>query len=73
VQYVPQDPASSLNPRLTVAELVTEPLRRLDVPGHHSALVAEALAKVELSSDLGGRRAGELSGGQAQRWPSLAP
>lgn len=67
VQYVPQEPASSLNPRMTVAELVAEPLRRLAVPGHHPQLVAEALAKVELPREIASRRAGELSGGQAQR------
>ena len=67
VQYVPQDPASSLNPRMTVAELVAEPLRRLAVPGDHPTLVAESLTKVELPRDLADRRAGELSGGQAQR------
>lgn len=67
VQYVPQDPASSLDPRMSVAELVGEPLRRLAVPGHHPTLVTEALAKVELSPHLTARRAGELSGGQAQR------
>lgn len=67
VQYVPQDPASSLNPRMSVAELVAEPLRRLAVPGHHPTLVAEALAKVELSRELVDRRVGELSGGQGQR------
>lgn len=67
VQYVPQDPASSLNPRMTVSDLVAEPLRRLAVPGSHTALVAEALSKVELTSGLATRRAGELSGGQAQR------
>jgi peptide/nickel transport system ATP-binding protein len=67
VQYVPQDPASSLNPRMSVADLVAEPLRRLAVPGQHPALVAAALTRVELPGDLAGRRAGELSGGQAQR------
>lgn len=67
VQYIPQDPGSSLNPRMSVADLVAEPLRRLAVPGNHPTLVAEALAKVELPRDLADRRAGELSGGQAQR------
>ncbi|RII85577.1 ATP-binding cassette domain-containing protein, partial [Clavibacter californiensis] len=33
VQMVPQDPGASLAPRMTVRQLIREPLRRLDVPG----------------------------------------
>lgn len=67
VQYIPQDPAGSLNPRMTIRFLVTEPLRRLDVPGDHAAAVRAALDRVGLTGELADRRPGELSGGQAQR------
>ncbi|MCZ2839425.1 ABC transporter ATP-binding protein [Modestobacter sp. VKM Ac-2985] len=67
VQYVPQDPAGSLDPRSTVRELVTVPLRHLHVPGDHAAAVTTALTRVGLDPELTDRRPGELSGGQAQR------
>ncbi|MCA0379256.1 MAG: ATP-binding cassette domain-containing protein [Actinobacteria bacterium] len=67
VQYVPQDPASSLDPRRRVRELIAEPLRRLGVEGDHPAMVAEALDHVGLGQGLADRRPGEISGGQAQR------
>ena len=67
VQYVPQDPAGSLDPRSTVRELITVPLRALQVPGDHEAAVTTALERVDLDPRLAGRRPGELSGGQAQR------
>lgn len=67
VQYIPQDPAGSLNPRMTIRALVAEPLRRLDVPGDHPAAVRAALDRVGLTGELADRRPGELSGGQAQR------
>jgi peptide/nickel transport system ATP-binding protein len=67
VQYVPQDPASTLDPRMTVGALVGEPLRALAVPGDHGAAVATALRRVRLDPALTDRRPGELSGGQAQR------
>nr|WP_243851185.1 ATP-binding cassette domain-containing protein [Modestobacter marinus] len=67
VQYVPQDPAGSLDPRATVRDLVAVPLRHLQVPGDHDATVATALRRVGLDPELAGRRPGELSGGQAQR------
>jgi ABC-type glutathione transport system ATPase component len=67
VQYIPQDPASSLDPRRAVADLVAEPLARLQVPGDRRAAVAAALDRVGLPSGTAERRAGELSGGQAQR------
>ncbi len=67
VQYVPQDPASTLHPLMTVAQLVEEPLVRLGVPGDHRAMIHEALHAVNLDDGFLARRANELSGGQAQR------
>lgn len=67
VQYVPQDPAGTLDPLMSVRSLVIEPLQRLDVPGNHDQLVAEALESVGLDESFLNRRANELSGGQAQR------
>lgn len=67
VQYIPQEPATSLDPRMTVEQLVTDPLRRLGVPGDHRALVKQALEGVRLPAQLMKRRPAELSGGQAQR------
>lgn len=67
VQYVPQDPVASLDPRMTVAQLVAEPLLRLHVDCNHTRRAEEALQKVGLDHRFLGRRADELSGGQAQR------
>jgi ABC-type glutathione transport system ATPase component len=62
-----QDPYSSLDPRMTVARIVGEPLRALRVPGHHPAMVAAAIADVRLDASLAVRYPHELSGGQRQR------
>ena len=67
VQYVPQDPASTLDPLMTVRNLVREPLIRLGVVGNHDEMVREALDSVGLDEKFVNRRANELSGGQAQR------
>lgn len=67
VQYVPQNPAGSLDPRMTVSQLLLEPLRRLRVEGNHPMLVRQALERVEVPAGLMQRRPGELSGGQNQR------
>ncbi len=67
MQAVPQDPGASLEPRMTVRQLIREPLRRLDVAGDHAAIVARALDDVGLAASLADRRTRELSGGQAQR------
>jgi peptide/nickel transport system ATP-binding protein len=68
-QMVFQDPLMSLNPRLTVRQTVTEPLRL-----HHivprtgiDARLHEILAMVNLDMRFAGRRPRELSGGQRQR------
>lgn len=67
VQYIPQEPAASLDPRMTVEQLVSDPLRRLAVPGDHRAIANQALDDVHLGRNLLNRRPAELSGGQAQR------
>ncbi|HET9443117.1 MAG TPA: ABC transporter ATP-binding protein [Acidimicrobiales bacterium] len=71
LQLLFQDPYEALSPRLTVAEVVREPL---DVQGigtapERDALVRETLAAVRLPAegDFFGRRTHELSGGQLQR------
>lgn len=67
VQFVPQDPASSLDPRRPVLAQVREPLLRLRVEGDHDSMVRAALSRVGLPSGLLDRRASALSGGEAQR------
>jgi len=69
VQYVFQAPYSSLNPVLSVGEIVAEPMR---IHGLYEALggarrVAEVLELVGLSPSYAGRYAREFSGGQKQR------
>ncbi|MGJ7440695.1 ABC transporter ATP-binding protein [Aquipuribacter sp. MA13-6] len=70
VQYVPQDPATSLDPRATAVTSVLEPLRRLGAHGSardHEHRARHCLEQVGIDVALHGRRPGELSGGQAQR------
>lgn len=70
VQYVPQDPATSLDPRATALTSVLEPLRRLGVPGSardHEHRARRCLEQVGIGTALHTRRPVELSGGQAQR------
>ena len=69
IQLVFQDPASSLNPRWTALEIVSEPLivqRRFSKPERDNK-VFKLLDRVALSRKWAERRAGELSGGQKQR------
>ncbi|MHA6799994.1 ABC transporter ATP-binding protein [Bounagaea algeriensis] len=67
VQAVPQDPWSSLNPRMRIGDAIAEPLRSLRVAGSHGARVAEVLRAVDLEPDMSERLPGSLSGGQRQR------
>jgi oligopeptide/dipeptide ABC transporter ATP-binding protein len=64
-----QDPASSLNPRLSVGDIIGEPLRlhRIGTGQNRRARVAELLGLVGLAPDVGRRYPHELSGGQRQR------
>lgn len=69
VQYMFQDPLRSLDPDLTVTELVGEPLAVAGTPRpERRARVAEALRRTGLDPEaLGERIPGALSGGQRQR------
>lgn len=68
-QMVLQDPLASLNPRMSVGDIVGEPLRALlGVRGaEQRARVAAALDRVHLPAPMIARYPRELSGGQAQR------
>jgi ABC-type glutathione transport system ATPase component len=67
VQIVFQDPLSSLDPRMTVAEIVREPLVGLQVPGPHRDRVDELLDAVGIAPTTKHRYPHEFSGGQQQR------
>jgi peptide/nickel transport system ATP-binding protein len=67
VQVVFQDPASALDPRMRVADIVLEPLRVLRLGGDHRARLAELLEAVGLPAAAAGRYPHEFSGGQRQR------
>jgi oligopeptide/dipeptide ABC transporter ATP-binding protein len=69
VQLVFQDPLRSLDPDLTVAQIVGEGLRiRGGLGGEEiEARVTEALRKVGLDATLLSRTPGQISGGQRQR------
>jgi oligopeptide transport system ATP-binding protein len=64
-----QDPYSSLNPRFTVGEIVSEPLRlhRLAGAKERDRRVVEIFERVGLLPELRFRYPHELSGGQRQR------
>ena len=70
LQMVFQDPATSLNPAMRVAEIVAEPIS-IHEPGikkvDRAQQVNEMLQHVGLGSELRDRFPHELSGGQAQR------
>lgn len=67
VQVVFQDPRSSLDPQMSIAEIVREPLECLAVDGDHDLRVQEVLELVGLGDDIADRRPHQLSGGQRQR------
>ena len=68
MQIVFQDPFSSLNPRMTVGEIVAEGLRLHEPNGHdHAARVDEILKHVGLTPAMKERYPHEFSGGQRQR------
>jgi peptide/nickel transport system ATP-binding protein len=66
-QMVFQDPMGSLDPRLKVGEIISEPLRSLKIGGDHAARVRDLVEAVALSADSIDRYPHEFSGGQRQR------
>jgi oligopeptide transport system ATP-binding protein len=69
IQMIFQDPYSSLNPRMTVGQIVEEPLRihaKL-APEERKERVAWLLGKVGLTKEQSSRYPHEFSGGQRQR------
>ena len=70
IGFVFQDPASSFNPLLTIAECVAEPLvvhGRASSPAAARSRVNDLLEAVQLPRAYGDRFPHELSGGQRQR------
>jgi oligopeptide/dipeptide ABC transporter ATP-binding protein len=69
LQMVFQDPLGALDPRMSVAQQIREPLdiHAIGAPATRSEAVIEMLGAVGLSSDLATRYPHELSGGQQQR------
>jgi oligopeptide transport system ATP-binding protein len=69
LQMIFQDPYSSLNPRMTVGEIISEPLKVHDIAKGSEGLdkVRELLDMVGLNPDFVTRYPHEFSGGQRQR------
>ncbi|MGV8954510.1 MAG: ABC transporter ATP-binding protein [Cypionkella sp.] len=69
MQMIFQDPYASLNGRMTVRDLIAEPLEIADIgtPQSRTERVFELLGRVGLNPDHATRFAHEFSGGQRQR------
>jgi len=70
MQVIFQDPYSSLNPRMTIGQIIGEPLRVheiLEAKGEIRDRVRELLSVVGLNPAMADRFPHELSGGQRQR------
>jgi peptide/nickel transport system ATP-binding protein len=71
LQYVFQNPYTSLNPKMTIGDIVAEPLRSFGLGlggrAEQRERAATWLDRVGLPAAVAGRRPAELSGGQRQR------
>ncbi len=69
IQFIFQDPFSSLNPRMTVTDIVSEPLviHRIGDREHRREMVRELMQLVGLDPRWLGRYPHSFSGGQRQR------
>jgi oligopeptide transport system ATP-binding protein len=68
LQIIFQDPYASLNPRMTVGQMLAEPLALHGLaPGRHRERVVELLGLVGLTAQHAERYPHEFSGGQRQR------
>jgi oligopeptide/dipeptide ABC transporter ATP-binding protein len=68
-QMIFQDPRASLNPAMTMEEILLEPFKvhKIDTRESRNLRLRELLSAVSLSEGLLKRKPGELSGGQQQR------
>jgi oligopeptide transport system ATP-binding protein len=69
-QIIFQDPFAALDPQMTIAEIIAEPLQIQQLCAtarERRERVAALLESVSLSADLMARRPSEMSGGQRQR------
>ena len=66
LQYIPQDPLSSFDPRYRVADIIAENVSGLDGPARARRIEA-LLEQVGLERSIAARRPLSLSGGQRQR------
>jgi peptide/nickel transport system ATP-binding protein len=66
IQYVFQNPYSSLNPRRNVSELLEEPLKQFGLE-HEGDRIRTLLEQVSLSPRYAARYPAQLSGGERQR------
>jgi oligopeptide/dipeptide ABC transporter ATP-binding protein len=68
MQMVFQDPMASMNPKLTISEILSEPLIAHKIPRkQHDPLLKETMELVGLSESYLSRFPHEISGGQRQR------
>jgi oligopeptide transport system ATP-binding protein len=70
MQIVFQDPMASLNPRMSAADAIAEPLcifEKALAAGARRRRVCEMLERVGLQAGMAGRRPHQFSGGQCQR------
>lgn len=69
MQIIFQDPVGSLNPRMTVGDIIAEPLaiHRLTPRRQRRQRVGQLLERVGLAADYAARYPHEFSGGQRQR------
>jgi ABC-type glutathione transport system ATPase component len=68
IQMVFQDPYSSLNPSMTIEQILTEPMTVRKVPKDQArARVRDLLDEVKLPKNAADRKPKEFSGGQRQR------
>lgn len=68
VQYIPQDPYSSLSPRRTTGQTLAEALDPKSAdPGRHREAIVAALEQVKLDAAAADKYPHQFSGGQRQR------